>query len=129
VKVFIISLLLGIMVMFSGCAAKTGNSKLAEATNESVSQTIVKGTSTKADLRRSFGEPQKVDFTESGLEKWEYQFIRKSHKAINFVPIAGAFVGGTNDTTKTLLVVFKGDVVENYALSTAQGETKAGLFQ
>lgn len=117
------------LLIFSGCAAKTGNSQLENATQESVAQVITKGVTTKAELRRQFGDPQKVDFTESGLEKWEYMFLRKSQKAVNYIPIASAFVGGTNDTTKTLLVVFKGDIVENYALSAANGETKAGLFQ
>lgn len=128
-RLLFLTAMMCLLLLFAGCAAKTGNSQLENATQDSVSQVIIKGQSTKADLRKNFGDPQKVDFTESGLEKWEYSFVRKAPKAISYVPIASAFVAGTNDTTKTLLVIFKGDVVENYALSAAKSETKAGLFQ
>ena len=45
------------------------------------------------------------------------------------MPVANWFVGGTNDTTKTLVILFEGDVVKNYTTAVAEGETKAGLFQ
>ena len=84
---------------------------------------------TESNIKELLGEPQKVDFLANGLEKWEYSHLRKAAKAVNYVPVANWFVGGTNDTTKTLVILFEGDVVKNYTTAVAEGETKAGLFQ
>jgi outer membrane protein assembly factor BamE (lipoprotein component of BamABCDE complex) len=113
----------------TGCAVKSGNDKLEDNTNESISKMITKEKSTKSNIKELLGEPQKVDFLANGLEKWEYSHLRKAAKAVNYVPVANWFVGGTNDTTKTLVILFEGDVVKNYTTAVAEGETKAGLFQ
>ena len=113
----------------TGCAVKPGNDKLEDNTNESISKMITKEKSTKSNIKELLGEPQKVDFLANGLEKWEYSHLRKAAKAVNYVPVANWFVGGTNDTTKTLVILFEGDVVKNYTTAVAEGETKAGLFQ
>jgi outer membrane protein assembly factor BamE (lipoprotein component of BamABCDE complex) len=113
----------------TGCAVKSGNDKLEDNTNESISKMITKEKSTKSNIKELLGEPQKVDFLANGLEKWEYSHLRKAAKAVNYVPVANWFVGGTNDTTKTLVILFDGDVVKNYTTAVAEGETKAGLFQ
>ena len=116
-------------VLVTGCAVKSGNDKLEDNTNESISKMITKEKSTKSNIKELLGEPQKVDFLANGLEKWEYSHLRKAAKAVNYVPVANWFVGGTNDTTKTLVILFEGDVVKNYTTAVAEGETKAGLFQ
>ena len=51
----------------------------------------------KSNIKELLGEPQKVDFLANGLEKWEYSHLRKAAKAVNYVPVANWFVGGTND--------------------------------
>ena len=113
----------------TGCAVKSGNEKLEDSTNESIGKMIIKDKTTKSNVKELLGEPQKVDFLANGLEKWEYSHLRKAAKAVNYVPVANWFVGGTNDTTKTLVILFEGDVVKNYTTAVAEGETKAGLFQ
>ena len=127
-KLKIASLLLCASLV-TGCAVKSGNDKLEDNTNESISKMITKEKSTKSNIKELLGEPQKVDFLANGLEKWEYSHLRKAAKAVNYVPVANWFVGGTNDTTKTLVILFEGDVVKNYTTAVAEGETKAGLFQ
>ena len=128
-KLKIASLLLCASLV-TGCAVKSGNDKLEDTTNESISKIIVKDKSTKSNVKELLGEPQKIDFISNGLvEKWEYSHIRKAAKAVNYVPVANWFIGGTNDTTKTLVILFEGDVVKNYTTAVAEGETKAGLFQ
>lgn len=116
--------------MFSGCAGKTGNEKLAELPKEQIGQQIVNGKTTKDEVKSFLGDPESIDFDPNGLEKWTYKHTRKQEKAINYVPVANWFVGGTNDTTKSLVILFdeKG-VVKNHAVSEAKGETKVGLFQ
>lgn len=127
IRVLSISLLGAAFI--SGCAVKTGNEKLEDVSNEKVSEFLKKDVTTKNQVKENLGEPQKVDFMSNGLEKWEYEHIRKQAKGINYVPVANWFVSGTNDTKKTLVVLFDGDIVKNYSVATAEGETKGGLFQ
>jgi predicted small secreted protein len=115
--------------LLTGCAVKTGNDKLEDVSSESVGKVIIKDKSTKANVKEAYGEPQKVDFMANGLEKWEYSHIRKAGKAVNYVPVVNWVVGGTNDTTKSLVILFDGDIVKNYSMAVSEGETKGGLLQ
>lgn len=115
--------------LFTGCAVKTGNDKLQDVTQQSVADMIKNGTTTKADVRKALGEPTEVDFTDAGLEKWEYNHARKVDKGINYVPVVNWFVKGTNDTKKTLVVLFDGDVVKNHSFSASEGESYGGLVR
>lgn len=116
-------------LLISGCAVKTGNDKLQDVTQESILDMIKNGTSTKADVRKSLGEPAKIDFMESGLEKWEYNHSRRVEKGINYVPVVNWFVQGTDNTHKTLIVLFDGDIVKNHSFSSSEGETMTGLVR
>lgn len=116
-------------VLLTGCAVKTGNEKLQEATQTSVQEMIKNGTTTKAEVKNKLGEPTNVDFMDSGLEKWEYNHTRKVEKGINYVPVVNWFVRGTNDTKKTLVVLFEGDIVKNHTFSSSEGETMGGLVR
>ena len=122
------SLVLG-TVLFSGCAVKSGNDKLQDVTKESVTDMIKNGTSTKSEVRSKLGEPTNIDFMENGLEKWEYNHTRKVDKSINYVPVVNWFVKGTDDTKKTLLVLFEGNIVKTHSFSSSEGETMGGLVR
>ena len=122
------SLVLG-TVLFTGCAVKTGNDKIENVTQDNILNMIEDGKSTKADVRKAFGEPRNIGFMDNGLEKWEYSHIRKAGKAVNYVPVANWFVGGTNDTTKSLVILFDGEIVKNFSIAVSEGETKGGLLQ
>ncbi len=128
-------MILGVVAMvsslaFSGCAVKTGNETLGKMDKTQLDRGIAKGKSTKDDVKAMLGDPDKTDFDNNGNEKWSYIHVRKDIKAVNFIPLVSLFVQGTNDTTKTLVVLFddKG-YVKNYIASDAHGETKGGLFQ
>lgn len=124
------AILLGAMVMTSGCAVKTGNETLGKMEKNQIDQQIVKGKSNKQDVTAMMGDPDKTDFDNNGNEKWTYVHTRRSAKGVNYVPVVNWFVAGTNDTTKTLIVLFDDNgVVKNYIASSAEGETKGGLFQ
>lgn len=122
------SLILGAS-LFTGCAVKTGNDTIEEVTQTSVAQKIINGKTTKDEVRKEFGEPLSVNFMENGLEKWEYHHTRKVAKGINYVPVANWFVKGTNDTKKTLVILFDGETVEKHSFSSSEGETKGGLIR
>lgn len=122
------SLALG-TALLSGCAVKTGNETLGKYEKHQIDEQITKGKSTKDEVRAMLGDPDKTDL-ENGMEKWTYTHKRADSKAINYIPVANWFVHGTNDTTKTVVILFdEKDVVKNYINTDAKGETKGGLFQ
>lgn len=115
--------------LFTGCAVKTGNDKLQDVTQTSVTEMIKNGKTTKSEIKEKLGEPTNIDFTDAGLEKWEYNHKRSVGKGINYVPVVNWFVKGTNDTKKTLVVLFEGDTVKNHSFSSSEGETMGGLVR
>ncbi len=122
------SLLLG-TVLFTGCAVKTGNDKIENVTQDNILSMIEDGKSTKADVRKAFGEPRNIGFMDNGLEKWEYHHSRSVQKGVNYVPVVNWFVKGTDDTKKTLLVLFEGNIVKTHSFSSSEGETMGGLVR
>ncbi|MCT7492297.1 hypothetical protein [Aliarcobacter cryaerophilus] len=122
------SLLLG-TVLFTGCAVKTGNDRIENVTQDNILNMIEDGKSTKADVRKAFGEPRNIGFMDNGLEKWEYHHSRSVQKGVNYVPVVNWFVKGTDDTKKTLLVLFEGNVVKTHSFSSSEGETMGGLVR
>ena len=128
ISVITTSLLLG-TVLFTGCAVKTGNDRIENVTQDNILSMIEDGKSTKADVRKAFGEPRNIGFMDNGLEKWEYHHSRSVQKGVNYVPVVNWFVKGTDDTKKTLIVLFDGNVVKTHSFSSSEGETMGGLVR
>ncbi|MBW6488550.1 outer membrane protein assembly factor BamE [Sulfurimonas sp.] len=129
-KITASSMLVATLVLSSGCAVKTGNENLGTMEKSELDTKIVKGKSTKQDIKALLGDPDRTDFDNNSLEKWTYAHTRKDLKLVSYVPVANWFVAGTNDTTKSLVIVFEENgVVKNFITSDAKGETKGGLFQ
>ena len=116
-------------VLVTGCAVKSGNEKLDDIDRQSIVGMIKNGSSTKDEVRKTFGEPTDISFKDNGLEEWKYNHARKVQKGINYVPVVNWFVSGTNDKKKTLIVLFDGDTVKNHSYSEADGETYGGLVR
>lgn len=129
-KVRLTAIVTAIALMTTGCAVKTGNENLGKLSKEQINSQITKGKSSKDDVKAILGDPDKTDFDDNGLEKWTYTHVRKDAKAVDYIPVVSWFVSGTNDTIRTLIIIFddKG-IVKNYINSDAKGETKGGLFQ
>lgn len=115
--------------LITGCAVKTGNDKLQEVTNENIDSVIKNGVSTKTEVKSKLGGPGKIDFLNNGLEKWEYYHTLKVEKGVNYVPVVNWFVKGTDDTKKSLVILFDGDIVKTHTFSTENGETMGGLVR
>lgn len=128
-NILLVGSILAASVLFTGCAIKTGNDKLQMVTNENVSSVIENGVSTKTEVKSKLGGPGKIDFLNNGLEKWEYYHSLKVEKGINYVPVVNWFVKGTNDTKKSLVILFDGDIVKTHTFSSENGETMGGLVR
>ncbi|MEX5747764.1 hypothetical protein [Massilia sp. X63] len=112
----------------TGCAS-VGSESLRKETETSVSQKLVQGKTTKAEVRAIFGSPTKTSFTDGGLEIWNYDFTNVSADAISYVPIVGMFGGSASGKKKELVVMYdEKDIVKRYAMSEADVHQKTGLF-
>ena len=117
-----------IAMLTSGCAS-TGNETLRTESEGSVSQKIVEGKTSKAEVRKMFGSPMKTSFTDGGLEIWAYEFTKISADAVSYIPIVSMFGGSSSGTKKELVVMFddKG-LIKRYAMSESDVKTKTGMF-
>lgn len=112
----------------AGCAS-VGNQSIADASVESVSQQIVKGRTTQAQVRQAYGDPMKTSFTDSGNETWEYDFSRLRSKPVNFIPYVNVIYSGAEGEKKSLVIFFdKHKVVQQFTVSTSQVDISHGLF-
>ncbi|NRR32204.1 hypothetical protein HSX11_18675 [Oxalobacteraceae bacterium] len=97
----------------TGCAI--GNTSIASESNATIEQKIVKGKTTKADLRVAFGEPSEIG-TNDGKEYWAYQMSQTS--GVGMIPFVKIVTGSSGITGKYLRISFdKKGVVESYSLS------------
>lgn len=128
-RLLIIAVAICSVVAFTaGCAYKTGNVVLQDASEESLGSKLVKGKTTKAEVKRNIGEPNNTSFTDGGLEIWNYNAQRSVQKFFNYIPIVSAACSGSDDETKKLSILFDEDgVVKNYTYLNSKGETMRGL--
>ena len=112
----------------AGCAS-SGNESIADASAQTVSEQIVKGRTTQAQVRQLYGDPMKTSFTDSGNESWEYEFSRMRSKPINFVPYVNVIYSGAEGDKKSLVIFFnKGKVVQQYTISSSKVDVSRGLI-
>lgn len=115
-------------VALTGCAS-VGSESLRKETEGTVSQKVVQGKTTKAEVRAMFGSPTKTSFTDGGLEIWNYDFTNVSADAISYVPIVSMFGGSSSGKKKELVVMYdEKDIVKRFSMSEADIHQKTGLF-
>jgi len=109
--------------------ASVGNEQLRNETETSINGKIIEGSTTKAQIRSTFGSPLKTSFTDGGLEVATYEFTNVSADAISFVPIVNLFGASASGKKKELVVLFdKSGVVQRYSMSESEVTQKTGLF-
>ena len=124
-----LGLLIAILLGYTGCGVKSENKVIFTMSKKDMAKTIIKGKTKKKEISKALGEPQSVDFTGAGDEKWIYKNIASTAKLTNFIPIVDSLSSGTDDKTRTLVIIFyKQGVVSNYSYSISEGETVSGLI-
>lgn len=114
------------LILVSGCAS-SGNEKVRTETMDTVATKVVKGTTTKSQVKSIYGEPSSVSLTDAGSEVWKYEYAHATAKAVNFVPIVGLFAGGADVNKNEVVFIFdKSDVLQNYTVHASQSETHRG---
>ena len=116
-----------LVALLAGCAT-SGNEKLKEYTQSSISQKITEGKTTKNEVTAAMGQPAAVSFTDAGNEIWTYRHARATPQAQNFIPLVGLISSGADVKTKELVIMFnKNDVVSKYTLRETEEVVKRGL--
>lgn len=88
---------------------------------------IKKGVTTEPDLVRMFGTPTTKTLNSNGNVIMIWTHSAAQAKGTSFIPIAGAFVGGTNVQVQQLTVLLKKDgTVENYTMNDSHPDVKMG---
>ncbi|MHB1645922.1 MAG: hypothetical protein ACYCSW_05360 [bacterium] len=129
-KKFLLSFVLLLSIVFmSGCAAGIGNSKISNQSNQTLSQKIIKGKTTEAQVRQMFGDPDKTTFNGKGDLMWEYKYQHDHDTVAAYIPIVNMFSKDVKGHKKTLVILFnKKGIVKNYAFSNSSNSISLGAF-
>ena len=91
--------MLSLASVLAGCAVSVGPGegvqKIADATQESLQQEFVAGTTTRDDVAMKLGAPTKKSVAGS-YEIWNYQYVKRAEVGIVFV---GLPIGTTKNAT------------------------------
>lgn len=99
-------------VLLTGCA--TVGRKVDQASVDR----IKKGQTTQQEVIGLIGSPDQITRNADGDVIYSYIYVRATTKGESFIPIAGAFVGGTNVQNQMVMVTFGPDGIVKDVLST-----------
>lgn len=117
-----------VAAVMSGCAS-VGVQQLKDESASTVSEKIIKGKSTKDDVRKAFGDPTETSFTDGGNELWRYKYTHSTSKPQNFIPVINLFASGADVDKKELVVFFDDNgIVKNYSMQSSKEEVKNGIL-
>lgn len=102
-NIAICSLLATGTVLIGGCVFASGSK--AAANTEARAQ-IQNGKTTKQEVFALLGTPNGKSQCANGEEMWTYSYARTKARATNFIPLAGAFVGGADSQANSYFVTF-----------------------
>ena len=85
----------------AGCVS-SGNESIADATGATVAGQLIKGRTTRADVRKLYGDPLKTSFSANGFETWEYEFTRLQSKPTNSIHYIDLVHSGAEDPGRVL---------------------------
>nr|WP_310618177.1 outer membrane protein assembly factor BamE [Pantoea cypripedii] len=114
-------------IVLTGCASG-GNKSIEKETQIGVQSKIIKGKTTKQDIKTVYGDPTGVSISSDGKEQWNYVFTNTQVSGKAFIPIYGLFDNGASTNMKQLIIVFNGDVVDNYLFNNSNTEVKTGIL-
>ncbi|APG52679.1 TPA: outer membrane protein assembly factor BamE [Providencia alcalifaciens] len=126
-KLFLAGLVGLTVSLMAGCAS-SGNHSIKNETQESIDSKLVKGKTTKEEVKLIFGKPSATTFSSETGEQWIYTLANTQIKGTTLIPFYGLFDGGSDTQVKQLIVIFKDGVVDKYMLSDSEIETKSGLL-
>jgi outer membrane protein assembly factor BamE (lipoprotein component of BamABCDE complex) len=89
-----------LLVLLGGCVT------VGSQIDQSKVSAFEKGKTTRAEVEAALGQPQTVSTSADGKMIAGYVYIKAQARAESFIPIVGAFVGGTDSTTQVFTVTY-----------------------
>jgi outer membrane protein assembly factor BamE (lipoprotein component of BamABCDE complex) len=110
-----------ITAFLGGCASV--GTKIEQASIEK----IEKGKTTKTELIAAFGTPMTASLLGDGRESMMWVYSKAKVKGATFIPVVGAFAGGSETSTQMLQVILNKDkVVEDFTTNNSKMEMRMG---
>lgn len=103
--------------VLAGCAAS--GVKVSERHMESLQP----GVTTRADVIRLLGEPTSVSTHFDGTSMMVYSHVRAQARPASFIPIVGAFAGGSDVSASTVMLRFD---ASGRLMDTSTNQTNVG---
>jgi outer membrane protein assembly factor BamE (lipoprotein component of BamABCDE complex) len=117
-----VALLLAAVVLISGCAT------VGRRIDPVAVQQLQVGHTTKEQVVALLGSPDSMTQMGTGGAMWQYAFVRATAKASSFIPVVGAFAGGTDMQSQSLMLTFGADgVLTDYVNSVSGADVGTGL--
>lgn len=89
--------------------------------------TIKEGVTTEAEVLENLGKPISLTRNGDGTKSLVYMYIRSQAKAATFIPIVGAFAGGADTETQTLMVTIENGIVKKWSMTEGASEANTGI--
>lgn len=114
--------ILAAAVLLSGCAT------VGRRIDPSAVQHLQIGQTTREQAVALLGTPDSSTQIGTGGTMWTYTFARASTKASSFIPVVGAFAGGTNVQSQSLVLTFGADgILKDFVSSVSGTDVGTGL--
>lgn len=127
-KKFLLSFVLILSVAFLAGCASAGNDSINNQSNQKLSQKIINGQTTEAQIKHIFGDPYKQTFNDNGDPLWTYQYKHEHRTVASYIPVVGLFAKDVKGHKKTLVILFsKKGIVKNWSFSSSAISARAGL--
>lgn len=120
-------LLLIITSLFLISCSDSVNKNFKDNDDKTLDSMITAGVSTKQDIQNTFGEPTKIDYSKTGNDKWTYAYSEASNSPLNYIPVT-RILNGQSGTTRKMVILFNGNVVAKYALSSNDEKVSKGVL-
>ena len=117
-----------ILVTFIAFAALCGGcASSGTKVEQSALSKIIKGKTTKSEVIALLGNPMSAQLTGNGKEIDTWSYAQAQAKGRSFIPVVGAFVGGSDMKLQTFQVILnKNKVVEDYLWNDSNIELRMG---
>jgi outer membrane protein assembly factor BamE (lipoprotein component of BamABCDE complex) len=112
----------------SGCSVKMGNESLENKKATDIKQLLIKGKTTKEEVKKILGEPMSTSILANGEEMWTYMTGKASPDASSYVPVVNWFHSGSHSKVRFLYVKFdKNGIVKDYTFSSTNQHVQVGI--
>jgi outer membrane protein assembly factor BamE (lipoprotein component of BamABCDE complex) len=109
------------LLLLANCTSTSGRQ-----IDQAELDTFKVGQTTQSDVLAKLGQPTSSVAESDGTTQVTYSYVHTRTRAETFIPIAGAFVGGADSQSQTVVFTFD----KNHRLSsTAQGNGQSNFTQ